>query len=119
MMDKKLNAVRFGQWGEGLACLSLRLKGYKILKRNFRSAVGEIDIIAKKGKTLCFIEVKSRPTERLALECLSARQQKRIILATQAFLSFHPRYSHHTIRFDFFAITPYGWPLHIKNAWCE
>ncbi len=49
-----------GERGENLAAKYLRNQGYKILERNFRTPIGEIDIIARDGKTLVFVEVKSR-----------------------------------------------------------
>lgn len=53
----------FGQTGEDLAAEHLRRQGYTILHRNYRSRSGEIDIIARHGKTLVFAEVKTRKTE--------------------------------------------------------
>ncbi|MBI2032302.1 MAG: YraN family protein [Candidatus Levybacteria bacterium] len=48
--------------GENIACDYLRKKGYKIIERNFRKGYGEIDIIAIQGRTLVFVEVKTRST---------------------------------------------------------
>jgi putative endonuclease len=52
--------MRLGEKGEGLAVKFLKKKGYKIIERNYRTPVGEIDIIAVDGETLAFIEVKTR-----------------------------------------------------------
>jgi putative endonuclease len=52
--------MRLGEKGEGLAVKFLKKKGYKIIERNYRTPVGEIDIIAIDGETLSFIEVKTR-----------------------------------------------------------
>jgi putative endonuclease len=49
-----------GQRGENMAARYLRNQGYKIIERNFRCEVGEVDIIAREGKTLVFVEVKTR-----------------------------------------------------------
>jgi len=119
MMNRKLKAVAFGRMGENLAAWSLRLKGYRIVARNQRTKSAEIDIIAMKGKTLCFIEVKSRSTYEEAAYSLSSCQQKRLINAAEAFLSVNQRYSGMNIRFDFVAVTPKSWPRHIKNAWYD
>jgi putative endonuclease len=53
---------RLGRKGEDLAETLLKKNGYKILERNFKSPLGEIDIVAKEGKTLVFVEVKARLT---------------------------------------------------------
>ncbi|WP_135081206.1 YraN family protein [Terasakiella sp. SH-1] len=119
MKDQKRKAFSYGQWGETLACLYLRVKGYHILKRNLRHPLGEIDILAKRRNQLCFIEVKSRKNRSDALSALSLHQQKRQINAAKAFLSGNPRYSTCDIRFDLIAIAPWHWPEHIENAWCE
>ncbi len=119
MKIKKLRAVNFGRWGEGLACLFLRLKGYRIVARNMRLPQGEVDIIARRGQTLCFIEVKSRNTQTQALESLSPFQQKRIVRAARGFLSGNPRYCTYTMRFDLIAISAKHWPVHLKNAWFD
>lgn len=119
MEPKKLISYRFGLWGEDIACLYLRLKGYRILERNHRTPYGEIDIIAKRRKTLVFIEVKSRASMDQALFALSPFQQKRITNAAKSFLSVNPRYCVQNIRFDFLAISARYWPRHIKNAWFD
>src|SRR5688500_11715639 len=57
-----------GDRGENLAARELQKKGYRILNRNFKCAVGEIDIIARDGKTLVFVEVKTRMFDEPAPE---------------------------------------------------
>jgi len=118
-MDKKLKAVRLGHWAESISCWLLRLKGYRIIVRNLRTPVGEVDIIAKRANTLCFIEVKARKTHFSALHAVSLHQQKRIVRAAKSFLSRNQRYCGHQIRFDLIAIAPKHWPKHIQNAWTE
>ena len=53
---------RLGRRGEDLAVELLKKKGYKVLERNFKSPIGEMDIIAREGKTMAFVEVKTRLT---------------------------------------------------------
>ena len=119
MKRSKLKALFFGQWGEGLACAVLRLKGYRILRRNYRHPLGEIDIIARSKQTICFVEVKSRQTLTTSKEALGYHQQNRILRAARAFLSANARYADLNARFDLICVTPYRWPHHIKNAWME
>ena len=52
--------MKLGEKGEGVAVKFLREKGYKIIAQNFKTRIGEIDIIARDGETLAFIEVKTR-----------------------------------------------------------
>ena len=59
-MDKKQTAEKFGRFAETLAAWSLRIKGFRIISRGFRTPVGEIDIIARRGGLFGFIEVKAR-----------------------------------------------------------
>lgn len=106
-----------GQRAEGLARWYLRLKGYRIVAQNWRSPVGEVDIIARRGKTLAFIEVKYRQTRTQALEAITPRQRQRIYQAAPLFLQQQSRYDGFTLRFDALAMMPWRWPYHLINAW--
>jgi putative endonuclease len=75
-----------GRWAETLAVLTLRLKFYRILARRYRCPLGEIDIVAARGRTIVFIEVKARRTFEQAMESVTPRQQQRITRAAAAFL---------------------------------
>lgn len=78
----------FGLKGENLAVDFLREKGYKILKRNYKTKLGEIDIIAEDKGTLAFVEVKARHTDRFGLPCaaVSATKQRQISKTALVFL---------------------------------
>lgn len=106
-----------GLRAERIACLALCLKGYGILARRHKTPVGEIDIIARRGSTLVFVEVKARATEQAAVESASARQRRRITRAAEAYIRANPRFSHCTIRFDVIGVVPWRWPVHVQNAW--
>ena len=58
--DRRIAAYRRGHRGEALAALFLQLKLYRIRDRRFKTALGEIDLIAEKGRTVVFVEVKQR-----------------------------------------------------------
>lgn len=110
-----------GVRAEGVCALALRLKGYRILARRFRSPVGEIDIVARRGATLAIVEVKARTTPEAALWALGPQQRQRLERAALAFLARQgtgvtPR-SGLTLRFDIMLVTPWRWPKHIENAW--
>jgi len=77
-----------GREGEEIACRLLKKKGYSIIRRNFRSCYGELDLIALKGKTVAFVEVKTRKENSLTppLEALTRKQVERIKKSAQLFL---------------------------------
>ena len=70
--------------------LLLRLKGNRIVARRYKTPVGEIDLVALKGKRLAFIEVKRRKTREDAAWTLPTRQRRRIVSAAQYWLAGHP-----------------------------
>ncbi|MBM3469037.1 MAG: YraN family protein [Alphaproteobacteria bacterium] len=107
---------RQGYLAEFLAAWTLRLKGYRILKYRYKTAVGEIDLIASRGSTLVAVEVKYRLNLQQALEAISFRQQKRIEMALSLYLRHLP-WTPENIRFDPVLLIPYKWPKHIMNAW--
>ena len=80
-----------GRFGEERAVLWLRWRGYRILERNYRCRQGEIDIIAGRGKYLCFVEVKLRKDKSHgeAREFVTPAKQKRILAAAQMWLTEH------------------------------
>ncbi len=77
-----------GKAGEDKAAVFLTANGYKILKRNYKTKLGEIDIIARDRETICFVEVKSRTSERFGLpqEAISKSKQRQIAKVALMFL---------------------------------
>lgn len=114
--NAKDRALRWGLRAEFLAGLALQLKGYRILDRRYRTPLGEIDLLAKRGSTLAVVEVKARPTHQQALEAVTYASQIRITRAAGLWLSHHPRYASSTIRYDIVAVSPGRWPLHVISA---
>jgi len=114
--DRQL-AWRRGRLGESLAILSLACRGYRILARGHRSPAGEIDIVARRGRLLVFVEVKARDSLAGAAEALLARQRRRIARAAAGYLASRPELAHCQPRFDVILVAPWRWPLHIVNAW--
>jgi len=114
-------ALAFGRAGETVGAWALRLKGYRIITRQFRRPVGEIDIIARRGNVLVFVEVKARQSAATAAAAISPHQQERIARTAAAFVQERPDLASLDIRFDALLITQgpwYGrWPLHIVDAW--
>src|SRR6478736_561614 len=87
MKPERQRAWRRGRKAESLALLALRLVGYRILARDHRTALGEIDIIARRGTILAFVEVKARADVTAAAESLLARQRRRIARAAAGYLA--------------------------------
>ncbi len=78
----------FGKFGEKEAVLVLRDNGYRIICRNYKCFLGEIDIIAEDKDIICFVEVKARKSDRFGIskEALSKQKQKQISKAAVNFL---------------------------------
>jgi putative endonuclease len=75
--------------GEDVACRELARRGYAILARRFRTRYGEIDIVARDGPALVFVEVKTRSSRRFGMpaEAVTGRKQAKIALMASEFLS--------------------------------
>lgn len=114
---KKLKAHQSGRRAEALAILWLGLKGYRILGRNLRLPQGEIDVVARRGTVLVFVEVKYRAHIALAQDAVSARQWQRIARAAEKFVGARPGLQGLRWRFDVMAMAPYRWPQHRQNMW--
>ena len=79
-----------GKRGEELAAVYLQAQGYTILEKNYQLRDGEIDLIAKEGNCLCFVEVKMRTQDEFGdgSEAVDVRKQKRIIKAATYYLAY-------------------------------
>ena len=100
---------------EQLACEHLQANGLRLLQRNYRLKMGEIDLIMRDGVTIVFVEVRYRKTQRYggALHSIDPRKQARIIRTAQYYLQYHAPNA--LARFDVVAVE--GQQLHwIKNA---
>jgi len=117
---KKADRRKQGRRGEWIACWWLRLRGYRLIARRWRSPFGEIDLIMRKGAMLIFVEVKWRQAI-FDTSTVSPHQQKRILNATTLFISKHPTFSRNNYRIDIIVIRPSAGFLgisvhHIPNA---
>lgn len=115
--DSHKNRYWRGLWAEGWACGFLRLKGYAILARRLRTPLGEIDILACRGKTVVLVEVKQRPRLDDAASAISIHQQTRLARAARFVLAQRPELREHDVRFDALLISRWGWLRHVVNAW--
>lgn len=113
---ERVAAFRTGLSAEAKAAALLMAKGYWILARRFRTPHGEIDIIARKGDLLAFVEVKARASLDDAAYAVTPRQQQRIIDAAQGWLMAHPEHAEFELRFDVILVAPKSLPRHLKAA---
>ena len=106
-----------GRRAETQAAWWLRLKGYRILERNFRVRPGEIDLIARRGRILALVEVKTRVDLASAGEAVDRRQRLRIARAAEVLLQRRPALRRLDLRFDVVLVTRGNLPRHIQDAW--
>jgi putative endonuclease len=109
-------AFRLGLSAESRAAAYLLAQGFRIAARRWRSPLGEIDIVARRGRLLVFVEVKARERLDDAAWSVTPRQQYRIIGAAEAWLGAHPDDAQCFIRFDAVLVAPWRIPQHIPAA---
>jgi putative endonuclease len=114
--DSRQRAERRGRRAETIAAWYLRLKGFRILARRYRTPVGEIDLIARRGRLVAFVEVKQRPTPGEAAEAVGPAGRRRIARAAAAWLATHPAAAGLDFRFDVVITSPARLPSHICGA---
>ena len=109
-----MNSYQTGVWGEVQAAWHLRKAGMRIVARRFRTAHGEIDLIAQDGGATVFVEVKSRPCGAAGegIAAIDAKKRAHLRFAAQVYLWSHPS---DEVRFDVIELSADG-IRHIKNA---
>jgi putative endonuclease len=113
---KRQAAFLLGLSAEMRAAAFLLAKGYRIAARRWRSAAGEIDIVARRGNLLIFVEVKARGTFDDAAYSVTPRQQQRIASAAAIWLADNAGDAERDMRFDAILVAPRRWPRHIEAA---
>ena len=91
-----------GRRGEDLACKLLRKRRYKVLERNARGHYGEIDIVARQGDSLVFVEVRTRTTQEFGTpeESVTARKRRKLVTCALDYIATHERYRDSAWRID-------------------
>ena len=113
---KRAEAERRGRQSETLAAWYLRLKGWRILARRVQTLRGEIDLVARRGRTVAFGEVKWRASgDELGL-AIDGYRLRRVAAAAEAVAPRHTRPGD-DMRIDVLLLAPGRWPRHIVNAW--
>lgn len=115
-LNRRMRAERRGKRGETLAAIFLTAKFYRIIGRRVKTPLGEIDLIALRGDTLVFVEVKTRRGRGQEAEAHAAVNAFRITRAARWYLSRHPPCAGLTVRFDLIFLGGHALPRHIPNA---
>jgi putative endonuclease len=117
MFGDHKTTIEVGASGEDRAVAHLVRAGFRIVERNYRCKLGELDVIARDGGVLVFVEVRSRRSNEFgnALDAVSAHKRKKVTRVAMSYIAYRrPRFVE--ARFDVVAIT--GAELvHIKDAW--
>ena len=110
-------AEKRGRGAESIAAWWLRLHGWRILARRARVPGGEVDIVARRGRTLAFVEVKARATDAAAGFSLDPYRLRRVVVAAER---LSPRYMRDgdEVRIDAIFIVPRRLPRHLAHIWC-
>ncbi|MBB5715239.1 YraN family protein [Sphingomonas aerophila] len=114
--DNRRLAETAGRRGERLAGWWLWLKGWRILDRRVRTPAGEVDLVARKGNLISFVEVKMRGSAADLDHAIDERRLARVAAAAELLM---PRYAgpNDDIRVDVVLLAPGTPPRHIENAW--
>ena len=114
-MTRRL-AEKRGRDGETRAAVWLRAKGWQILDRRVKTPAGEIDIVARRGGVIAFVEVKWRRRRADLDHAVDEHRLSRVAAAVEA-VAHHYAGSGEDIRLDVILLAPGSFPRHIANAW--
>lgn len=113
---KRQRAERGGRRAEALAALFLQLKGWSILARRVRTPVGEVDLVARRGRIVAFVEVKARASDADAALSLDEFRLRRVAAAAGALAPRFVRVGD-DMRIDAMFVVPWRLPRHLQNVW--
>ncbi len=114
--QKRIRAERLGRWSEYRAALALLLKGYRILALRYKTKSGEVDIIARRGDLVIFVEVKARKDLRAGVDAVSYTAERRIENAADHWLRRQSDATRLSLRHDIIVVRPWRWPTHFEGA---
>ncbi|HEX9168591.1 MAG TPA: YraN family protein [Roseiarcus sp.] len=115
--ERRRGAHLYGLKAESIAALMLRLKGYRILARRFVVNGGEIDLVARRGGAIAFVEVKARADMDVAEIAISATKRRRIARAARVWLARNQWAAGLTLRGDAVFVAPGRLPRHAPSAY--
>jgi len=109
-------AEKRGRGAETIACWYLRLKGWRVLARRVRVRGGEVDIVARRGRTVAFVEVKARASDDAVAFALDEWRLRRVAVAAERLAQRYVR-DGDDLRIDAIFVVPRRWPRHLPNVW--
>jgi putative endonuclease len=112
-------ARKLGRRAEVWAALLLMAKGYRILGFRLATPLGEIDLLAQRGKVLAVVEVKQRTTIEDALDAVTPTQRDRLRRAAAHLAAHRQGLRDLEVRLDLVALAPGRVPRHLPNAWLD
>ncbi|MBA4305319.1 MAG: hypothetical protein C0429_01135 [Sphingopyxis sp.] len=109
-------AEKRGRRGEAAAAWFLRFRGWRIVGERVKTPRGEVDLIARRGKTVAFVEVKMRSKAGDLATAIDAYRLRRVAAAAEILL---PKYGKDTenMQIDVILVAPWQWPHHLQNVW--
>ena len=112
----RLAAEKRGRRGEAIAAWFLRLNGWRIVGERVKTPRGEIDLIARRGKSIPFVEVKARTKTVDLATAIHATRLRRVAAAAEILL---PKYGKEceNMQIDVIMVAPWRWPNHLPNVW--
>lgn len=113
---KRQRAEEQGRSGEARAALWLQMKGWRVLGRRRKTPLGEIDLIARRGRIVAFVEVKWRASAGELDYAIDDRRLSRVAAAVEA-VAHEYATDGEDIRIDVLLLAPGAFPRHIVNAW--
>jgi len=112
----RLAAEKRGRRGEAIAAWFLRLKGWRIVGERVKTPRGEVDLIARRGKSIAFVKVKARTKTVDLATAIDATRLRRVAAAAEILL---PKYGKkcENVQIDVIMVAPWRWPNHLPNVW--
>jgi putative endonuclease len=118
LLKRSLDVRKLGALGERRAAWFYRLRGYTIVGRNIRLRAGEIDLVVRRGKTLAFVEVKTRQSRTAGegFESVDRAKQLQLVRLAEEYLARHPHAGE--VRHDVLSLFWNGWRF-VVSQFCD
>jgi len=112
----RAQSERQGRRGEAVAAWYLRLTGWRVLAQRVKTPRGEVDLVARRGGTVCFVEVKWRRRAADLATAIDAHRLRRVAAAAELLATRFARHGE-DMRIDVLLLAPWRWPRRVANAW--